>query len=507
MGVKTGKGWNLPWIILIDIYIIWVVTSIAGLAISPIEGDLKTIFPGSTDLEIQLITTMPSLACIPFVFLGGLLGTKFNNLWIINISCLMFFVAGCLFFVADKMWELIALSVIAGIGAGALSPLSVTVLSNIFTGKYKTKQLGITSAMLNAVLVVAVIATGYLAEVNWRLPFLWYLLPILPVILSPWLKKYIVEPSKQVKDAAVKKVKLNFTKECNVPMLVKCCIYYALITFMLVSTSLFIPFMMQSYGYKSGVTGDLTSVVYFGIMLSGFLLNPILGILKKTTFDMILLGILVGFVLMLISKNPILIGCGIFIGAFFYGVGQPYAYNVCTGISTPAASSLTMSWLIIMNSVGMLLCPVVISWAQSLFHTKEMPAFPYYFMLVLAFICWIFVFGRRLIMMKKKVTHVFVFGRGKVAIASLAASEQAYVMAHPSDVYDFDNLTHTAPATATTETASAPAQPTAAAPTATPTPAATPTPEVAAPTTDNSTAAPEKPATPEANTPDDKPSA
>ena len=518
MGVKTGKGWNLPWIILIDIYIIWVVTSIAGLAISPIEGDLKTIFPGSTDLEIQLITTMPSLACIPFVFLGGMLGTKFNNLWIINISCLMFFVAGCLFFVADKMWQLIALSVVAGVGAGALSPLSVTVLSNIFTGKYKTKQLGITSAMLNAVLMVAVIVTGYLAEVNWRLPFLWYLLPILPVILSPWLKKYIVEPTKQVKDAAAQKVKLNFTKECNVPMLIKCCIYYALITFMLVSTSLFIPFMMQSYGFKSGVAGDLTSVVYFGIMLSGFLLNPILGILKKTTFDMILLGILVGFGLMLISKDPIIIGCGIFIGAFFYGVGQPYAYNVCTGISTPAASSLTMAWLIIMNSVGMLLCPVVISWAQTLFHTKEMPAFPYYFMLVLAFICWIYVFGRRLIMMKKKTTHAFVFGRGKVALTALSASEQAYVLAHPSDVYDFDNLTQVATPTAAT-TSSATAAPTAApaapasatetvAPTAAPAQAAAPVAEPA-PAAPTSTAAPEAaaPKTDEASGANDKPSA
>ncbi len=457
MGVKTGKGWNLPWIILIDIYVIWVVTSIAGLAISPIEGDLKTIFPGSTDLEIQLITTMPSMACIPFVFLGGLLGTKFNNLWLINISCLVFFVAGCLFFVADSMWELIALSVISGIGAGALSPLSVTVLSNIFTGKYKTKQLGITSAMLNAVLMVAVIVTGYLAEVSWRLPFLWYLLPIVPVILSPWLKKYIVEPSKEEKNAANQKVKFQFTKECNVPMLVKCCIFYGLVTFMLVSTSLFIPFMMQSYGFKSGVTGDLTSVVYFGIMLSGFLLNPILGILKKTTFDMILLGMVVGFGLMIISKDPIIIGCGIFIGAFFYGVGQPYAYNVCTGISTPQASSLTMSWLIVMNSVGMLLCPVVISWAQTIFHTKDVPAFPYYFMLVLCIICWVFVFARRLIMMKKKVTHVFVFGRGRMAISALTPKEQAYVTANPSDVYDLSTVDAPEPTVASPAPAAAPA--------------------------------------------------
>ena len=288
--------------------------------------------------------------------------------------------------------------------------------------------------------MIAVITTGYSAEVSWRLPFLWYLLPIVPVLLSPWLKKYIVEPSKQAKDAITQKTKVQFSKECDVSMLIKCCIYYAMITFMLVSTSLFIPFMLQSYGFKSGVAGDLTSVVYFGIMLSGFLLNPILGILKKTTFDMILLGVLVGFGLMVVSKDPIIIGCGIFIGAFFYGVGQPYAYNVCTGISTPAASSLTMSWLIIMNSVGMLLCPVVISWAQTLFGTKDVPAFPYYFMLVLAFICWIFVFVRRLIMMKKKVTHVFVFGRGKVAISSLTADEQSYITANPSIAYDLSTV-------------------------------------------------------------------
>lgn len=450
MGVKTGKGWSLPYIVLIDIYVIWVVTSLAGLAISPIEGELKTIFPGSTDLEIQLITTMPSLACIPFVFLGGVLGTKFNNLWIINISCLVFFVAGCLFFVADKMWELIALSVIAGIGAGALSPLSVTVLSNIFTGKYKTQQFGITSALLNGVLMIAVIVTGYMAQIHWRLPFLWYLLPIIPVLLSPWLKKYIIEPSKEVKGATTEKAKFNFSKECNVPMLVKCCIYYALITFMLVSTSLFIPFMMQSYGFKSGVSGDLTSVVYFGIMLSGFLLNPILKILKNTTFDMILLGILVGFALMVISKDPIIIGCGIFIGAFFYGVGQPYAYNLCTGISTPVASSLTMSWLIVMNSVGMLLCPVVISWAEMLFHTKKEPAFPYHFMLVLCLVAWVVVFVRRLYMMKKKTTHAFVFGRGNVAISSLTPEEQAYVLAHPADAFDLSVVGQSTTTTAKT---------------------------------------------------------
>ena len=454
MGVKTGKGWSLPIIVLIDIYVIWVVTSIAGLAVSPIMGDLKTIFPGSTELEIQFITTMPAVAAIPFVFLGGALGTKFNNLWLINISCLIFLVAGCLFFVADKMWQLIALSVVAGIGAGMLSPLSVTVLSNIFTGKYKSKQFGITSALLNAVLVIAVIVTGYMAEVSWRLPFLWYLIPIIPILLSPFLKKYIVEPKKIKADAEAKsKQKFAFAKECNIPALVKYCIYYGFITFVVCSTSLFIPFMMKSYGDSSGVTGDLTSVVYFGIMLSGFLLNPILGILKKTTFDMIILGLVVGFILVVLTKNPIIIGIGIFIGAFFYGVGQPYCYNVTTTICTPVASSLTMAWLIIMDSLGVLLCPIIINFLQALFHAKAMPAFPFYFIIVICVIAWVLVLLKRLF--KRKPTKAFIFGKGFMKLSELTSDEQSYILSHPADAYDLSLIGKSASTVSATE-ASAP---------------------------------------------------
>ena len=117
--------------------------------------------------------------------------------------------------------------------------------------------------------------------------------------------------------------------------------------------------------------------------------------------------------------------------------------------------------------------------------------------------------------MKKKTTHAFVFGRGKVALAALSASEQAYVLAHPSDVYDFDNLTQVAtPAAATTESANA--APTAApasatetvAPTAAPAQAAAPVAEPA-PAAPTSTAAPEAtaPKTDEASGKSDKPSA
>lgn len=76
------------------------------------------------------------------------------------------------------MWQLIAVSALLGIGAGLIIPLSTGLISRYFTGTYRVKQFGYSSAITNVTLVVATAVTGYLAEVNWHLPFLVYLLPL-----------------------------------------------------------------------------------------------------------------------------------------------------------------------------------------------------------------------------------------------------------------------------------------------------------------------------------------
>ena len=70
MKISTGKGTiSLP--VLLAIWSVSAVTSLPGLAVSPILGDLNTIFPSASDLEIQMLTSLPSLLIIPFVLLSG----------------------------------------------------------------------------------------------------------------------------------------------------------------------------------------------------------------------------------------------------------------------------------------------------------------------------------------------------------------------------------------------------------------------------------------------------
>lgn len=359
-GINTGYGTKLPYWALVNLYVIYIITSIPGLAISPIMGDLTRIFPGTSQLETQFLTLGPNIAAIPFVFLGGWIGTKFNNMKLLNWTCVFYGIGGALFFVAPNMITLIILSFAIGIAAGIISPLASAFVSDLFNGKERTRQYGYTSAVLNMVLMASTIATGYLAKVNWRLPFLIYLLPFVPLFFASKFKDYIKEPVKirasDAKKINVPKVHYKFSENVNMPMLIRYCAYYFFITLVIAAISLYVPFRFTN----SAVAGDLTSILFLGIMASGFTLNYALRFMKNHVAIAVILFILIGFVLMVISDSAIIVGIGILLASYFYGVAQPYYYDRLSIVSTRVALTLTMAWFAVMDSIGNVVAPFII---------------------------------------------------------------------------------------------------------------------------------------------------
>ena len=86
------------------------VVSLPGLAISPILGDLNKVFPHATDLEIQMLTSLPSVLIIPFMLLAGRLSVTGNKFKLLVVGLTVFFLSGfaCLFI--NQMWLLILVS-------------------------------------------------------------------------------------------------------------------------------------------------------------------------------------------------------------------------------------------------------------------------------------------------------------------------------------------------------------------------------------------------------------
>ena len=117
MKIETGKG-SISLAVLLAIWSVSAIASLPGLAVSPILGDLNKVFPKVTDLEIQMLTSLPSLLIIPFVLLSGKLSEGRDSLKLLTTGLLIFFLSGvaCLFI--RSIVGLIVVSCILGIGAG-----------------------------------------------------------------------------------------------------------------------------------------------------------------------------------------------------------------------------------------------------------------------------------------------------------------------------------------------------------------------------------------------------
>ena len=76
MRIQTGRG-TIPLITLIGIWSISALNALPGLAVTPILGKLSVIFPHSTELDVQMLSSLPSLLIIPFIILAGKLTVQF----------------------------------------------------------------------------------------------------------------------------------------------------------------------------------------------------------------------------------------------------------------------------------------------------------------------------------------------------------------------------------------------------------------------------------------------
>ena len=72
--------------VVIAIWSVSAVVSLPGLAVSPIMGDLNKIFPHVSNLEIQMLTSIPSVLIIPFILLSGRLSVARNKICLLYTS-------------------------------------------------------------------------------------------------------------------------------------------------------------------------------------------------------------------------------------------------------------------------------------------------------------------------------------------------------------------------------------------------------------------------------------
>lgn len=402
MRIQTGQG-TIPLITLIGIWSISALNALPGLAVSPILGQMSVIFPHSTELDIQMLSSLPSLLIIPFILLAGKLTEKVDFIRLLQIGLGIFALSGVLYLLAGEMWQLIAISAMLGVGSGMIVPLSTGLISKYFSGAYRVKQFGLSSAITNITLVVATGITGYLAEINWHLPFLVYLLPIVSLVLSVYLKRSMEsegstsltndKPTAQVSDAVTAEV-ADSKYGIHAKHLIQVMCFYGLVTYLVLVVAFNLPFLMEKHHLSSGSSGIMISLFFLAIMAPGFVLNRVVEVCKEKTSFFSLLSIAAGLGLILISPTQWLIAPGCILVGLGYGVIQPIIYEKTTHTALPRKVTLALAFVMMMNYLAILLCPFIIDFFQSLFHIQSQE-FPFVFNLGIALLTLVWAYRWR----------------------------------------------------------------------------------------------------------------
>lgn len=364
MKIATGKG-SISLVALVAILSISAVVSLPGLAISPILNDLDKIFPSASELEVEMLESLPSLLIIPFMLLAGRWSVTYNKVRLLVIGCTIFLLSGIGSLLARSLVELIIMGAIMGIGAGIIIPLSTGFIVDYFTGDYRVKQLGISSAVNNLTLVIATALTGWLAEREWHYAFAVYLLPALTLILIPALGH--ATPSPEPSEGAQHR-----QKSINRRMIVGLMLFYFAITYCSLIVTFNTSYLVAEGGMSDSTSGVIISLFFLAIMAPGFVLNRIIAIFgnKTNLWSLLVMGI--GLMIVALCKPTALwLIVGVVMTGIGYGVMQPIIYDKAATNAPPHLATLALSLVMAVNYAAILIAPFLIDGIDHLFHVTS----------------------------------------------------------------------------------------------------------------------------------------
>lgn len=374
MKIVTGKA-PMSLFTLVAILSLSLVVNLPGLAISPMLGSLSKIFPGTRSLEQQLLTMLPNLLIIPCLLLSGWLARRKNKIGYVVASLVLFTGCGAAYMFAASMAELIVISCLLGIAAGILIPFSTGLLADTFAGRYRMRQMGLQSGISNLSVVVATFAVGFLSRGgNWHMPFIVYLMPIIPLALSVGLRGI---PAADYAVAAPTATPAPHGS-IIVPRMLGIAAAYFFTTYATVIITYFCPFLIEKEHWSPEITGTVTSIYFLFIFLPGFILPQILKATRGMTIVAAAVMITAGLALFSFVHAEWAMMAGAALMGAGYGIHQPIIYNKAPEtVTDPSMNTMSLSLVLVANYAAISAAPLIVDSLRSLLGAGGVTGFAF----------------------------------------------------------------------------------------------------------------------------------
>ncbi len=159
----------------------------AGATIAPSLPAMRQYFSAvpNADYWVRLVLTVPALFIAIGAPIAGSIIDRSGRKGLLAAAVLLYGLAGSSGFLLNSIGLILIGRVLLGLSVAGIMTTATTLIADYYLGAARAQFLGLQAAFMGFGGIVFLTLGGFLADINWRLPFLIYLLAwlIFPFIL------------------------------------------------------------------------------------------------------------------------------------------------------------------------------------------------------------------------------------------------------------------------------------------------------------------------------------
>lgn len=345
-----------------------------SMTLQPIIELLATeVFPGYGYATVSLIMTVSALALAAISILAGFL-TKAGKKRLLIIGSILFTVGGLAGVLITNIYYIIFTRLIEGVGAGLVITVSMMLIPALFKEQAQVdKLMGFNGVMTSVFAALIGFTSGYMALVNWKLPFMYYACGIVVLLFQI----AFIPNDKDMKPAEDAAVPVSHISRRGVIHAIDTFIYGTITTFFFICIS----GVVAELGIGNAAqAGTVTTFNTIGSFLIGFAFAKIFGKLKRFTAPVLYIVMSLG-VFLVLSSTTLPFACA---AAFVFGMGYnayfSYFLAKVSMISDETSLDANMSLCNGIYYLGMFIASFAVSGVATMFQ-NESTVFSFKFLL------------------------------------------------------------------------------------------------------------------------------
>ncbi|ESA37976.1 major facilitator superfamily protein [Leptolyngbya sp. Heron Island J] len=180
----------------ITLLLVSTLTVMAGATIAPSLPAMQAFFAEvpNADYLVRLALTLPALLIALGAPVVGVAIDRLGRKPLLLAALALYGIAGSSGFVLSDLGSILVGRAFLGVSVAGIMTIATTLVADYYSGSARAQFLGLQAGSMALGGVLFLTLGGFLADVNWRLPFLIYLMAL---VLIPFTAIFLPEPLQQ----------------------------------------------------------------------------------------------------------------------------------------------------------------------------------------------------------------------------------------------------------------------------------------------------------------------